>query len=292
MEHQPARKEQIREAMESCRPGSDDLLDGALAPLAAVLAQDAELQTRFGRLQRTDAAVAAAFRDVPIPDGLANRLLDRLAAAQAEAAASPAQPGAQPGDWPNFRPTKMGLSPSPAEGQGRGGDPGRRRFSRRWLLLAAASLSAAAALLAAAWLGIHPQTRVTPLAVLDEATDFFQGESPAAAHRLDEVSPPADYPLSREVLATAQIRWRPIQGLLGRGGVAYDLSGPGRVRATLYVTRQVVAGLPTQPPGGPRPTTAGCCAAAWQENGLLYVLVLEGEPRAYRGYLTPSGPLT
>ncbi len=93
------------------------------------------------------------------------------------------------------------------------------------------------------------------------------------------------------MLRTPQLRWRTIRGLLGSTGVAYDLSAPGGRRATLYVVSQAVAGLPTQPPLEPRPTTAGCWAAAWHEDGLLYVLVVEGGPGVYRSYLRlSSGP--
>jgi hypothetical protein len=43
-------------------------------------------------------------------------------------------------------------------------------------------------------------------------------------------------------------------------------------------------GFRTSP--APHPfTTAGCCASAWQENGLLYTLVVKGEPASYEAYL-------
>ncbi len=172
-------------------------------------------------------------------------------------------------------------------------DRQRRLLSRRWLAVAAAALSTAAILLVAVWLAIPRRPAYTPSAVLNEATEFFSSESPRTGTKPAEVSPPDDYPISRGILRTPQVRWRPIQGLLGCTGVAYDLSGPGDGRATLYVVSQAVPGLPAQPPLEPRPTTAGCSAAAWQENGLLYVLVVDGGPGVYRSYLRlPSGPLT
>ena len=159
--------------------------------------------------------------------------------------------------------------------------------------MAAAALATAAALLAAVWVESRHAASYTPLAVLEQATEFFRSESPAAGRRPGEVSPPAAYPISRDVLRTPQVRWRPIQGLLGCSGVAYDLSATGGRRATLYVVSQAVPGLPTQPRREPRPTTAGCSTAAWQDGGLLYVLVVEGGPEVYRRYLRlPSGPLT
>ena len=171
------------------------------------------------------------------------------------------------------------------------GDGSVGTFCRRWLAVAAAALGTAAVLLAAVWLRKPPGPAYTPSAVLDQATEFFIRESPRRGGPTGRGAPRAEYPISREVLRTPQVRWRPIRGLLGCTGVAYDLSAPGGRRATLYVVSQAVAGLPAQPPLEPRPTTAGCSAAAWQENGLLYVLVVDGGPGVYRSYLRlPSGP--
>jgi hypothetical protein len=282
--------ERIAEAMESCRPGSDDLLDPALAPLADVLALDPELAERFARQQRADAAVAAACRDVPVPDRLAERLLERLAGARAEGARAPGAVLAcrLPGVLSAVEAPAADKMPA----AGSRADRPERRLSRRWLALAAAALGTAAALLAAVWVESRHAAACTPSAVLEQATEFFRGESPAAGSRLAEVAPPAAYPISRDVLRTPQLRWRPIRGLLGCSGVAYDLSAPGGSRATLYVICRAVPRLPTQPPRQPWPTTAGC-TAAWQDGGLLYVLVVEGGPEVYQSHLRPpSGPLT
>jgi hypothetical protein len=228
--------------------------------------------------QGDDAVLGAAFRDVAVPDGLAQRLIDRLAAARSETDI-PAQ----------VSEAAVAVVEEPIAAPVRKAAAG----SRRWLLLAAAISSAAAILLAVAWLKTPRTTTYTMAAVLEEATDFFHLETPSPDRQSTAAAPPSDYPFSRDVLRPRQVRWRPIQGFLGRDGIAYDLSGPGNTRATLYVIPRVVAGLPTQPPTVPRPTTAGCSTAAWQVSGLLYVLVVDGGPAAYRGYLNlPSGPLT
>jgi hypothetical protein len=284
MERRPDHDQQMLEAMESCRPGSDDPQDPALAGLAAAMAIYADFRGRFERQQRADLAMRAALGDVSLPEGLSRRLLERLAAAQAEK--SPL--------------SRVAEQVAPPAGKAASGW-GPRRFSRRWLAVAAAALAAAAVLLATAWLWTHRSDAYTSVAAVEEeATYFFQSESPAPSHQLGEVSPPADYPLSREVVRTLQVRWRPIQGFLGRAGVAYDLAapagpaGPAALRATLYVVSRVIPGLrATVPPPEPRRSTAGCSTAVWQEGDLLYVLVVEGGPGVYRGYLrSPSGPLT
>jgi hypothetical protein len=299
VEHETFGHWEILEAMESCRPDSDDLFDPALAPLVEVLTLDADLADCFQRQQHADAAVASAFRDVAVPDGLAERLLGRLAEARKEGTvpiSASATMGLSPlrGVGPTAEIALRGLAPA-AAATATAADRQRRFLSRRWWTAAAAALSTAAVLLTAAWVWVEIRHRAayTPLAVLDEATEFFSGESPRTGSKPGEVSPPGGYPISRGILRTSQVRWRPIQGLLGCTGVAYDLSAPGDGRATLYVVSQAVPGLPTQPPREPRPTTAGCSAAAWQENGLLYVFVVDGGPGVYRTYLRlPSGPLT
>ena len=121
----------------------------------------------------------------------------------------------------------------------------------------------------------------------------FRRRIPRRRHLLAETPPPEDYPLGHDVLEVPGTHWRWVAGFLGGKAVAYDLPGPGGGRATLYVARRVVEQLPSLPPDVPQPMTAGCSAAAWQQEALLYVLVVEGDARAYRGFLDRTrGPLT
>ena len=76
----------------------------------------------------------------------------------------------------------------------------------------------------------------------------------AAGYLLAETPAPADYPLSGDVLEVPQVRWRWVEGFLGGKAVAYDLPEPGGSRATLYVARRTVARrLPSLPPPMPTP---------------------------------------
>jgi hypothetical protein len=78
---------------------------------------------------------------------------------------------------------------------------------------------------------------------------------------------------------------------LGRTGIAYDLPGRDGGRATLYVIEQSAQGLGNEPQYHPF-TTGGYSASAWKEGGLLYVLVVQGEPHTYQNYLNlPRGPV-
>ena len=110
---------------------------------------------------------------------------------------------------------------------------------------------------------------------------------------LSEKPAPADYPPSRMVIIGGHTRWRAINGFLGRRGVAYRLPALAGAapRSTLWIrpARQGELGaMPALPPF----TTAGCCASAWQEEGLLYVLVVQGDVATYQGYLNlPREPI-
>jgi hypothetical protein len=151
----------------------------------------------------------------------------------------------------------------------------------------------AAALVVAIWLRANRTEVFTPSAVLEAATRMFAAEPPEPGYLLAEKPAPPDYPFGHDVLEMPEARWRWVAGFLGGKAVAYDLPGPGGSRATLYVARRTVDQLPSLPPDVPRPMTAGCSAAAWQQESVLYVLVVDGDARVYRSFLDRSrGPLT
>ncbi|MBN2474970.1 MAG: hypothetical protein JXB62_10210 [Pirellulales bacterium] len=253
MENQPIHDERILEAIEACRPGSDDVADPALEFLAAEFEAHPELARRYQQIQRLDAQLTAAFRDVPVPEGAEQRLLARLAETAAEQASVP------------------------------------RRIGRRWLLATGGVLTTAAALFLALWLG--GPADLGAQAVLEEAIRFYNQESPRPGQLVADVTPPKGYPISRAVLPTPQLRWRAIRDFVGCRGVAYDLSRGG-AEATLYVVQCDVAGLPSRPAPRPAYATAGCSTSAWREADRLYVLVVRGDAGTHQGFIAPRGPLT
>jgi hypothetical protein len=219
-----------------------------------------------------DISLAAAFQEVPVPEGLADRILDRLAADLADAR--------DQRDSPLFADTITATVPS------------KRTFSRRWLLVGGGLLAAAAGLLIAVWLGAHKEEPFSEQFVLDEAIRAFEPESDGPSSLLAEKPAPEKYPLSQLVANVRGTRWRQLEDFLGRRVVVYDLPGPAGTHASLYVVAKEVDGLKTSPSLYPSFTTAGCCASAWQEDGLLYVLVVQGNPSTYRGFLNlPRSPL-
>lgn len=272
---QPIRENRLVEAIEACRPGSDDLSDPALGFLARAVEADPDVRAVYERCQALDGRLAAAFAGAPVPEGLAGRIMARL--------------GAAPGDPP-------GPCPAPRSA-------GRRRARRRWF----AGAAVAACLAVGVAIGLVQFDRPAPLSVgqvQGGGLDFAMRE-PAEVFGTGELwtgaNHPPDYPYSRGLYSFRGTRFRRVEGFLGRDGVAYDLTSDWGNTATLYVVRTdkrgtapLPAGLPFEPPGfDGADRTGGYCAAAWQSDGLLYVLVVHADSRrAYDRFVQPPGTVT
>jgi hypothetical protein len=230
--------------------------------------------------------LAAALHNVPVPEGLGERLTARLQ--------QTAAPAAQNGEAPLLSTVAaaasaetISASSTPAEAQPVHLAP-PRPMSRRRLLVAAGSLAAGLLVMAGAWRLIN-------------SSDDSQADPAALAGawgaRLTAVwqpskSLPAGFALPQTILA-APTGWQAIgKKVVGPSGVAINLSQPGAVRAVLYVVRMTLPQLPAAPPGSPQSATGGRTVAAWQNAGLVYVLVVEGDERVYRRFInTTAAPL-
>ena len=219
-----------------------------------------------------DEKLSSAFHDVPIPAGLAQRLLDRLAAERA----GETEQSAAEHDVIAARPASILVA----------------ALSRRWLLAGGGLLAAAAALLIAVWLGANRGRDFSEDLVLDEAIQAFDAAIGQKGRLLTEHSPPSGYSISSVMMPMRGLKWRPIEGFLGCDGIVYQLPGRAGAKAALFVVaagdNEQLAASPALEPF----TTGGYCASAWQENGLLYVLVVQGDAATYNSYLSlPSEPV-
>jgi hypothetical protein len=301
----------LLEALEACRPGSDDFDRLLEARSREAVRADAGLTARYRRLQRLDGVIGRAFADVPVPVGLDARLMAALAAdalvGRVEASSSEASRGenswgeasrAQVSRAQESRvaaPTSNPLHASAAAPV----EPAR--FSRRgWLAVCGATAAATAAGLAGLWLlRSNRPGEMTVEQLLDEAFalhEQLEDRLPPAVE-VDLRNPPVDFPMSAKISRRAGIvpRRRPLDGrLLGRPGSAYELAGPGAPRATLYVLgdgsgSHGVVGVPDSVSGHPDKTTGNRALGAWREGGLLYVFVVEGDAERYRRFFAESG---
>lgn len=309
MHNGPIRETRIVEAVEACRPGSADVADPGLAFLSAEMAANRGLEIVYERLQRVDARLAAAFHDVPVPEGLAERLLAALAVDCERTGTGPEPVCKTAIETACGQGSVPILSQSAANADTLLSEPAvvavrPRRVSRRWLLAAAVPLVAAASLFVVFVIGLlHPPMvkEYTGSMVMEEAVALFMREmaDPKVAEHGDPAARPKEFPLSRDVFEATEIHWRSVDEFAGRPGVAYDIPGPPRdppVKATLYVIRGNIEDLPDRP----RPdlldcrySTGNCYSLVWQDRdrGLLYVLVYNGREDDHRYYLKPPRDL-
>lgn len=259
--------ERLIEAIECCRGKSEDLALEEMALLAERLRGDKKLAEQFQRLQQLDAKIADAFPDVPVPDGLAERLVARL---REEESAREKVATDKESSQPTLR------------------RPNLRGPHRRTAWVAALLATAAAVLLVVRqdWF-TAPEQPLTVGELRMAASDWYEPIQEKDDWRA--LPPPEGYAISPRVNLRAR-RWTHFSG--AGDGIAYDLSPPGSRHGTyLLVVRSVVKGLVPNPPRKPL-WTQGRGIAEWQSGELAYVLVVEGPIHRYRKILdTGVGPL-
>jgi hypothetical protein len=254
-------QQQLREMIDACRPGRDDLHEPELSALADHLAQDEDARRVWEKSQRLDAALSAAFRDVPVPADLESRLLARFDNAPA---------------------TKDEEIVA------------RRRSSRRTWLATLVSGGVAAAVAAMFYLfGAAPE-EISQEELIRESQEWLTAlelDDPQRDDRqwreLDEASIRA-FPVTQ--VAASPVRWRYVATDFGRKSRVYQLRVGNRQTAYLVVvpTNKQVGGAGGVPPRGSFPqATGGWRIGAWQAGGNLYVLAVEGSEALYRS-LVPT----
>ena len=245
-------KKQVMEGLDACRVGSNDLRLPEMGDLADRVQNDPRVRNLYDRVQHLDAGISAAIESVPIPAGLQQRLLERLGAA-----------GAAPSD------DRIVV---------------RAAWSRRqWF--SAASAAAASVLLAAGLAWFFRPAELGVYEIVELAEQRYENISDNWRTVKDFV----EFPLP-DALTDKPSQWQGVQKIGGRKAVVYDLSRGKRIRAALLVVSQTLAALPSRPPDPPQSTTGGRTIGAWNSGNFSYVLVVEGDLRLYRSFLTSSAP--
>jgi hypothetical protein len=200
------------EQLDACRPHSGDLDSPEMCALVAELQRDPELRSAYDRIQKLDDAIVDAMDDVPVPSGLAERLLTRLASDAEKIAVD----------------TPPAIDTPPA--------PVHRRTRRAWLIgSGSAALALAASLLAALFLWPTASPDLGPEGIVQAALSLHEQDHETWGKLIVDRPAPAEYPLGRYLLASPRSPWRSLNGFLGRNGVAYELTGPRHIRGTLFV---------------------------------------------------------
>jgi hypothetical protein len=272
---------ELREAMDACRAGSNDLDLPELLKVSESVTADPGARRVFDRIQRFDKRIAAAAHDVPVPSGLSERILARL-----PGRSEPVTNGLPAAESAAAIATQSAARPTSPAAVSVAAAPSRRRFSKRaWSLAGLAASLFIAVGLVAFWPAHKPLSAST---LIGNSGDWYaqlaKGTSwqKVAGHERDLVT----YPLANAVRVRPQ-RWSNVSSLVGEDAVVYDLSTTGH-RAMLFVipSDDPVAG-PT-PPLTPPSSTGGQMIGCWQSQGMVYVLVVEGDERVYQNLIDLS----
>ena len=284
--------EKMLEQIDACRPGSRDVELPELRELASRLAISRAERRLYDRVQQLDGTLEQAIGDVPLPPGLADRLLGSLASARATpigAHTADENEAALQGQG-----ASLAVSPQPVAHQASNEHKtfqSSRLLRRRGWLWTSIAMATAASLLGIAWFGNRP-AGLSAESLMEEASLFYAERQQGESWFVDQHRPPPHLPFSHDVLEVPRTRWSQVADFLDRkdwNAVAYEMHFRSAT-ATLYVAQApaAIANLPNAPLATPRWSTANRVVSAWQDGSLLYVLVVEGDERTYRSFIKPK----
>lgn len=255
------RDPRISALLESFRPGVDDLADPAWDELRAPLASQPELQRQAEGIQKKDEVIRSAMHDVPVPAGLAERLLASLAKEPANTVQTEEAPAAEP----------VSLPTPPAA---------QSRFSRRTWFSGSIAVAAAMALAIVLWpkgptdSGTGTEEDVVQLVAAWERDAWLAGqewEPVSSAAGLS--SHPID---SSDIAAQVDRVMGPVSRNEGHTVAVYKLVADSGQTARLYVAR---TNRKFAVPASPQTTLPGLTGSrrgvAWQRGQHLYVVIFD-----------------
>lgn len=256
----------IQEAIDVCRPDTDDLQFPELTDVAAQINNDARLAQLVSRVQSTDKRIIEVMGQGRLPEGIEQRLLDRLELAKRQGSSAEMQ----------------AVVSNQVETRG---DRVWWR-SRRGLLL----MGLAAVLLIGATTGILSMGNER---LMLENLDGLAEQWHQTVHSEDGWQPdppPSGYRIPKRIKFRTG-RWKSFACPADRSAVAYNLTDPGapNLKATLFVIRTTIDGLDNSPPTAEN-WTMGRSISAWQSGEFVYVIVIEGRQKRYFKYVDTTPP--
>ncbi len=229
------------ERLDAVRPGSDDLALPEMAGVSDLLASDVGLAAEHRRRQSWERSVAVSMHDVPVPPGLKERLLAKLADSA----------------------TVVEVAPTP------------RRHTRRRALGMVSGLAASVVAAGVYWFVVsNTVDPVTVAELKDAAAALASGEVQPEAFKGDFA------PVLPSSGNWWRLRARPpVVGLLpsdnGHRAAAWQFSFVGRAGRLQGVLVAIPAESVASPPAG-KFAYAGGNAVAWTEGDFVYVCRVEG----------------
>jgi hypothetical protein len=249
----------IREAIDACRPGSDDLAAPEMQDVARQIDADPAARSLLEQTQREDKVIAQAFQQVGIPVGLEQRLLAALLAAE-----------------PIDDVARADVATAPVEEGVEAAPPGPRVWRRVFIGAVAASLMLAVGL--AVWNRQPPlgASRLAPLVLqwIKDVEQFEEGRWQAFQRE--------DFPQLRWVPQ----RWASLPTELDEKAVVFDFPLRDGRRLLLFQFRSSRPVTLPPVPFQSLPATGRWSLGAWEENGVVFVAV-SSDPQLLKNAFRP-----
>jgi hypothetical protein len=255
-----------RETIDALRPDAADLEAPEFRELAAAMRQDEQVRLLVERSRAMDRAIRAAQAEIPVPQGLADRILQNL---HLPAPANSADGGQDS--------VELVASRATVKHQDR-----RRKLT--WLAVTGAAL--VLLILTGSWIA-WPRSIDPRSAEELAAAGVHWAET--AQHWTDlnpnHLQVPADHALSSRVRGFFT-GWKSFHTKYDRQTIAFSLRGHVG-DAWLFATRSQPTFLAPDSRPERLPTTGGISVAAWREGPMLYVLVCRERQQRLDDYLIP-----
>ncbi len=277
-------KPNIREAIDACRPDSDDLALPEMSELARRIDRDASIRQSFQRSQRLDAAIGKAIHDAPVPTGLHARLIASLSNVQ-----------------PPSRDTKLdaitrAVTSAEIETDASGAvdiatQPRDRWSRRRWIGISGAVAASLAITVCAAVIIAQPSAPISADTLANDVPQWLDEAFQNEWNSNVQSAPSEKYPLHPTILPKPQ-QWQRIATQYDRSTVIYDITPPGKqyVFQITVRTNRTFNNVPGNLPLRPQSSTGGLSIGICHRDGVLYILVVEGDARRYRSFVEERLP--
>jgi hypothetical protein len=233
---------QLREQIDACRPGCDDIEQEEFRELATALPRDAELRKVFGRSQQLDGSIRDSFQSVVPPEGLQDRILDAIE------------------NEPSSKKVNVELRAKHSQ-----------RFSRRSLVTwsSLATILAITAMVVL-WMSEVPSPMLVADHQLANRVDQWNAELDEAAWQATANIPVESFPIWRNFAVRGIARW---QWVSKEKIACYDFATNGEQVRLFVMHASAAASFPSTPPVG-YPSSKGWHVGAWQANGQVYFLAV------------------
>lgn len=279
--------EELKQLMAAARAGANDLASPEFARLRTALNTDTELAARFQRSQALDVAIASAFKNIEVPDGLADRILTQLRTGKVVDGAVPVVAD----DVPHL--SRSVAAEEKSRDLSSRGLPSHSLSRRGWLALAGLGATAAAVAVVSRSLQPPPAPKTVTRSELASRVDQWLSKDWQATSWNDDVSAAkvGKTPVRIDnALSVKPRRWQAMSDAQGQV-IVFDLAAADKAAAMLFMVPTNATYQVAAYPDLPMPkldTSGGLATSAWQREGYVHVLAVEETGQKLDDFINPN----